>query len=472
MIQAPAAQIQPSQPQLRTAEPAQSGPQDFADVLTRHQEPDAAPPDADAHNPDAVETAETNPESQPASGDEATGVDGEAPADAPDDASNEASGESPVETTDESAAAAVKPTDHALPAALPPEGSGRSDARIATAPAQDAPGPSFTPPANPGQEDGPKVVQGTAGGGPTSPVSNGGPALPATAPLAGSPAQTTPQAPVETPPPPPSTQPRIDGGQAQTTAAASSMQPPQSQADTSGGDFGRDEAPRQQPFAQAQSEAKPPPQSAPEAPQPIFRLVPQESTAQMSRSMSAEVAQQTESGPRLASDADAEPPALASIRRGLGTVLSQRGGSLTMRLTPATLGSVRIDMAIDGGTVNVRIEAGTSQAQDLLKQNLTSLRTALEARGLVVDRLGVHISAHASSSPLQTESQSDPGTQRQDDARHDASDGRSRGSSDGREQPEDERGGAAEGQTLFSDVLQQGVEPDGDGWRLSLDATV
>jgi flagellar hook-length control protein FliK len=477
MIQAPFAQIQPSQPQPRTAEPAQTAPEDFAGVLTRHQEPDAAPPDAappdaDVPDTDAVETTVANGDPQPVASDETANTASEAPeeevpADAPGGEAEEAAA-IPASITSEPIVLA-----HTLPDL--PRAPGRVDASIATAPTRDA--PTHAPQSHPNHQAqngaGPQMVQGAAGrAAAPQPVSDTPAPLPTAAPIDRPAAQTAPPVPADTPPPPPSTQVRTDGPQGHASAAASSPQATQSRSDTSSGDFSRDDAPRQQASPPTQVEAKPAPQAAPESPQPIFRLVPQDTTAQMPRTISAEVAQQTDAGPRLAADADAEPPALASIRRGLGTVLSQRGGSLTMRLTPATLGSVRIDMAIDGTTVNVRIEAGTSQAQDLLKQNLTSLRTALEARGLVVDRLGVHVSAHASNAPLQTESQTDPGTQRQDDARHDASDGRSRGSSDGREQPEDERGGAAEGQPHFSDVLQQGVKPDGDGWRLSLDATV
>ena len=83
-------------------------------------------------------------------------------------------------------------------------------------------------------------------------------------------------------------------------------------------------------------------------------------------------------------------PALVS--RGMSAVLAQRGGSLTLRLTPDTLGSLKIQMDVSQGVVSVRLETVTEQARQLLSQHLDTLRSALESKGLSVDKLGVHLS--------------------------------------------------------------------------------
>jgi flagellar hook-length control protein FliK len=69
--------------------------------------------------------------------------------------------------------------------------------------------------------------------------------------------------------------------------------------------------------------------------------------------------------------------------------LNQQGGSVTLRLTPAELGTVRIELDIKGTTVAARFGAETAQGQDALGRQLSQLRTALEQQGLTVDRLSV-----------------------------------------------------------------------------------
>ena len=79
----------------------------------------------------------------------------------------------------------------------------------------------------------------------------------------------------------------------------------------------------------------------------------------------------------------------AQVERGLAAVLRQRGGSVTLRLTPASLGELRVKMTVKGAKVEADFEPSTKQAQRLLEQNLSALRSALEAKGLAVERLHV-----------------------------------------------------------------------------------
>ena len=123
---------------------------------------------------------------------------------------------------------------------------------------------------------------------------------------------------------------------------------------------------------------------------------------------------------------------VSGVGRGLETLVRQRGGSLTMRLDPPSLGQLKVEMRMEGGRVAVLLTAATDSARSLLGDNLGSLRQALEDRGLAVDRLVVETSTRTSegSQGSRSEHRGDGQDARggQDTAgRQDAGDGRSRG---------------------------------------------
>lgn len=94
-------------------------------------------------------------------------------------------------------------------------------------------------------------------------------------------------------------------------------------------------------------------------------------------------------------EAQASPEALRtaaeSVARGLAAAVNQRGGTIVLRLSPESLGLVRIHMSIEQGSVSVRMEATNPSAHGLLSQNLAMLRGSLESRGLTVDKLSVQL---------------------------------------------------------------------------------
>jgi hypothetical protein len=98
----------------------------------------------------------------------------------------------------------------------------------------------------------------------------------------------------------------------------------------------------------------------------------------------------------------AEDAASAQVQRGLAQVLRQRGGTLHMKLAPAELGEVRIELRLERGRVGGTIEAGSEAARDLLSRNLDALKASLERRGVTVDRLDVrlHGAAESGARPL------------------------------------------------------------------------
>jgi hypothetical protein len=86
----------------------------------------------------------------------------------------------------------------------------------------------------------------------------------------------------------------------------------------------------------------------------------------------------------------------AQAMRGLAALLRNKGGRVTMRLTPEALGELKVSMRLDKDRVWARIEASSESARDLLKDQGGSLRSALEARGLKVERLEIAASASPS----------------------------------------------------------------------------
>lgn len=119
-------------------------------------------------------------------------------------------------------------------------------------------------------------------------------------------------------------------------------------------------------------------------------------------------------------DPNADPNAALNagrLSRGLNSVVNQRGGAVTLRLTPASLGTVRIHLQMQGTTVNAQFHAQTDEAQNLLSQQMGHLRQALQNQGLAVNRITVH-HMHPSENGSATQHQGDQSSH---------GDGRSRG---------------------------------------------
>lgn len=131
-------------------------------------------------------------------------------------------------------------------------------------------------------------------------------------------------------------------------------------------------------------------------------------------------AAQAQELPGSAAD-DADEPA-ARIWRGVKSMLSHRGGTMTMRLEPHELGQLRVQMTLRDGVVQARFETVTAEAHALLKQTMGTLRTALEGQGLIVERLQVTTNHPTSNEPMQQDSQ-----EQEDQANRDAGGDESRG---------------------------------------------
>lgn len=135
---------------------------------------------------------------------------------------------------------------------------------------------------------------------------------------------------------------------------------------------------------------------------------------------------------------ESEAPTGKAVARGMNAVLRQGGGALTMRLSPASLGEVRIEMSMQNGRVSVQFDVGNVAAYQAIKGQMTELRQSLEQRGMTVERVETHVSPALARS-AQTESNAnnrggEQTAQHGQHDRHDAAGEQSRGRADAENQ--------------------------------------
>jgi flagellar hook-length control protein FliK len=92
----------------------------------------------------------------------------------------------------------------------------------------------------------------------------------------------------------------------------------------------------------------------------------------------------------------------AQFGRGLAAALRQNGGSITIRLQPEALGDLKIKMSLEPGKVGASFEVQTDQARQLLGKTMDTLKSALEAQGLEVDRLEVQVADRVNAMPTES----------------------------------------------------------------------
>jgi len=115
--------------------------------------------------------------------------------------------------------------------------------------------------------------------------------------------------------------------------------------------------------------------------------------------------------------------------RGAMSLVNTNGGSMTMKLEPASLGSLRIQMTVTGDRISVQFHTQTSEAGSMIRESMQSLRQSLESQGLKLDNVTIQPLTRAHAGQSGQGSSSDPGDrqQGQQSFQHDAGDGRSRG---------------------------------------------
>lgn len=119
------------------------------------------------------------------------------------------------------------------------------------------------------------------------------------------------------------------------------------------------------------------------------------------------------------------------IVRGALALTRTTGGSLTMRLEPESLGSLRIQMSLSQGRVAVQFHAETAQARGLLSQHMETLRSAMETQGLKLETVQIHsLSRPSAGGGQETGHQQHQSASGEQGSRQDAAGQQSRGHAD------------------------------------------
>ncbi|MHC4997132.1 MAG: flagellar hook-length control protein FliK, partial [Planctomycetota bacterium] len=84
--------------------------------------------------------------------------------------------------------------------------------------------------------------------------------------------------------------------------------------------------------------------------------------------------------------------------RAVRSVISQGGGSVTLRLNPQELGAIKVQLDLSNNTVRAQFTATNDAVRNILNQQMGTLRVALEGQGLQVESL----SAQSPGSSTQT----------------------------------------------------------------------
>ena len=66
-------------------------------------------------------------------------------------------------------------------------------------------------------------------------------------------------------------------------------------------------------------------------------------------------------------------------------------GRMVLRLQPAELGSLKLELIVEGDRIRANLHAQSHQVQEVLERNLPQLRNALAEQGLKIDQFQVNI---------------------------------------------------------------------------------
>ncbi len=81
--------------------------------------------------------------------------------------------------------------------------------------------------------------------------------------------------------------------------------------------------------------------------------------------------------------------AFDQIVLGLHGKIDARNGKAEIRLDPPNLGTVRVSVNLDHGTLTAQFQSSSDVVRELLKSNMEKLKTVLQSQGITVDKLAV-----------------------------------------------------------------------------------
>ena len=82
-------------------------------------------------------------------------------------------------------------------------------------------------------------------------------------------------------------------------------------------------------------------------------------------------------------------------------------GRMVLRLQPAELGSLKLELMVEGDRVKANLHAQTMQVQEVIERNLPQLRNALAEQGLKIDQFQVNVEQRQQGSQFENQARQD-----------------------------------------------------------------
>jgi flagellar hook-length control protein FliK len=86
----------------------------------------------------------------------------------------------------------------------------------------------------------------------------------------------------------------------------------------------------------------------------------------------------------------------------------QRDSEVRLRLHPAELGALSVEVKVHEGVLTARLQAETSEARTVLLENLPQLRERLAEQGIRIEKFDVDLMDHSDRQPQQSPSDQSP----------------------------------------------------------------
>jgi len=151
-----------------------------------------------------------------------------------------------------------------------------------------------------------------------------------------------------------------------------------------------------------------------------------------------------------AGQAESEPSALEQVVRAARAQIGARHSQVRLQLQPPDLGRLRIDVRIDGKTLQMHMEAQTELAHRLLTSRVAELRGTLQAQGLNVERVQIDLRG-----PQQTSSPNQQGQSEIDHPMRDTHPDAQRGGQRPTEEQSDPEQGTSDAERLLGEADEE-----------------
>jgi flagellar hook-length control protein FliK len=101
--------------------------------------------------------------------------------------------------------------------------------------------------------------------------------------------------------------------------------------------------------------------------------------------------------------------AFTQVSDALAQATGKENSHLVIKLKPASLGEVQVDLFVEGGKLNAKLLASTAEVRDAFVRDLPAFKASLEAQGLRIDQVSVAVRAESNFNPQgQGQGQSQP----------------------------------------------------------------